>query len=92
MGLDIDRRAVRVTRKNARNNGLAGPIQVIQGSSECLRRGFDLVVANLPWEVQTDKVLELHRLSARGARVILSGFRDNQEELFSKASRSWAGP
>jgi ribosomal protein L11 methyltransferase len=80
-GLDIDGRAVRVTRKNARDNGLAGAIQVIQGSSECLQGSFDLVAANLPWEVQVDKVSELDRLTATGGRLILSGFRDNQEEL-----------
>ncbi len=79
-GLDIDGRAVRATRKNARDNGLAGAINVVQGSTECLRDRFDLVVANLPWEVQVDKVPELHRLAAAGGRLILSGFRDNQEE------------
>ncbi len=79
-GLDIDRRAIRATRKNARDNALASAIQVIQGSSECLQARFDLVVANLPWEVQRDKVPELHRLCAPGGRMILSGFRDNQEE------------
>jgi ribosomal protein L11 methylase PrmA len=79
-GLDIDGRAVRATRKNARDNGLAGAIRVIQGSSECLQARFDLVLANLPWEVQMDKVSELHRLTATGGRLILSGLRDNQEE------------
>ena len=79
-GLDIDGRAVRATRKNARDNGLAGAIRVIQGSSECLQGRFDLVAANLPWEVQVEKVPELHRLTATGGRLILSGFRDNQEE------------
>ena len=53
---------------------------MVQGSSECLQARFDLVVANLPWEVQVDKVSELHRLTATGGRLILSGFRDNQEE------------
>ena len=80
IGLDIAGQAVRVTRQNARDNGLAGAIQVIQGSSDCLRGSFDLVVANLPWEVQMDKVAELHRLTAPRGRLILSGFRDNQEE------------
>ena len=79
-GLDIDGRAVRATRNNARDNGLAGAINVVQGSSECLQGRFDLVLANLPWEVQMDKVSELYRLTATGGRLILSGFRDNQEE------------
>ena len=80
VGLDIAGQAVRVTRQNARDNGLAAAIRVIQGSSDCLRGSFDLVAANLPWEVQMDKAAELHRLAAPHGRLILSGFRDNQEE------------
>ena len=56
VGLDIAGQAVRVTRQNARDNGLAAAIRVIQGSSDCLRGSFDLVAANLPWEVQMDKL------------------------------------
>jgi len=79
VAVDIYRRAVRVTRENARKNALADCFQVVQGSSECLRSSFDLVVANLPWEVQLDKVLELDRLAGEQGRLILSGFRDHQE-------------
>ena len=53
---------------------------MIQGSSDCLRGSFGLVAANLPWEVQMDQAAELHRLAAPHGRLILSGFRDNQEE------------
>jgi ribosomal protein L11 methyltransferase len=81
VGVDICPAAVQVTRKNARDNGLAGSLQVIQGSTECLKGPFDLVIANLPWEVQVDKVSELNRLASPGGRLILSGFRDNQEDL-----------
>jgi ribosomal protein L11 methylase PrmA len=84
-GLDIDSRAVRATRKNARDNSLADAIKVVQGSTECLQAHFDLVVANLPWEVQLEKVPELHRLSTVKGRLILSGFRDNQEEPLLKS-------
>jgi len=78
VGVDIAPRAVRATRENARRNGLAGVIRVTRGSSDCVKAPFDLVAANLPWEVQLDQVPELHRLAA-GGRLILSGFRDNQE-------------
>jgi ribosomal protein L11 methyltransferase len=80
VGVDITRRAARVTRDNARDNGLGQAVRVVQGSTECLKGSFDLVVANLPWEVQLDKVPELDRLAAAEGRLILSGFRDNQEE------------
>ena len=81
VGVDIAQAAVQVTRQNARDNGLAGSLQVIRGSTECVKGPFDLVIANLPWEVQMDKVSELNRLAAPGGRLILSGFHDNQEEL-----------
>ena len=81
VGVDISPAAVHITRENARDNGLAGSLQLVRGSTECLKGPFDLVLANLPWEVQTDKVSELNRLAAPGGRLILSGFRDNQEDL-----------
>jgi ribosomal protein L11 methyltransferase len=81
MGVDISQAAAQVTRENARDNGLAGSLQVVRGSTECVKASFELVIANLPWEVQMDKVSELHRLAASGGRLILSGFRDNQENL-----------
>jgi ribosomal protein L11 methyltransferase len=81
VGVDISQAAVQVTRENARDNGLADSLQVVRGSTECVKGPFELVVANLPWEVQMDKVSELNRLAASGGRLILSGFRDNQENL-----------
>ena len=90
-GLDIAAAAVQATHRNARDNGLAAAIRVIRGSSDCLRARFDLVVANLPWEIQMEQAAQLHRLAAPGGRMLLSGFRDNQEEeLWLKyQSRGW---
>jgi ribosomal protein L11 methyltransferase len=85
VGLDIATGAAQVTRENARENGLAGALKVVQGSTECVKGPFDLVIANLPWEVQMDKVSELDRLVALKGRLILSGFRDNQEDLLIKS-------
>jgi ribosomal protein L11 methyltransferase len=79
VGVDIAPAAAHMTRENARDNGLAGALQVVRGSTECLKGPFELVLANLPWEVQMDKVSELHRLAASQGRLILSGFRENQE-------------
>lgn len=81
LGVDLAPAAAHITRENARDNGLAGSLQVVRGSTECVKGPFDLVIANLPWEVQMDKVSELNRLAAKGSRLILSGFRDNQENL-----------
>jgi ribosomal protein L11 methylase PrmA len=87
LGLDIAEAAVRATRRNARANGLASAIRIIQGSTECLQGRFDLVVANLPWDFQMDKAPELQRLAVAGGRLILSGFRDNQEEALLERYR-----
>ena len=92
VAVDLVFEAARATRENARKNGLDGAISAVQGSSECLGPPFDLVAANLPWEVQMEKAPELDRLSAAGGCLILSGFRDNQEELLLQGyqRRGWS--
>jgi ribosomal protein L11 methyltransferase len=92
VSLDISRVAAQVTGENARKNNLSGPLIVVQGSSECVKATFDLVVANLPWEVQMNKVSECCRLVARQGRLILSGFRDDRENplLESYLERGWS--
>jgi len=87
VGVDLAWEAARVTRKNARENGLAGPISAVQGSTECLKAPFDLVAANLPWEVQLEKAPELVRLVAAQGRLILSGFREDQEKPLLESYR-----
>ncbi len=79
VAVDLAWKAARATRENARENGLAESILAIQGSTAGLGVSFDLVLANLPWEVQMAKVAELDRLAAAGGRLILAGCRDNQE-------------
>ncbi len=80
VGLDLSGKAVATTRNNARANGLAAAVQVVRGSTEALRGPFGLMLANLPWAVQMDKVAEFTRLAAPDAFLILSGFKDTQEE------------
>ena len=80
VGVDLAGRATRETLGNARENQLSNPLEVVQGSTECLKAIFDLVVANLPWEVQMAKVPELDRLAAPTGSLILSGFRRSQED------------
>ena len=57
------------------------------GSTECLQAPFDLVTANLPWEVQMEKAPELVRLVAAPGRLILSGFREDREKLLLESYR-----
>jgi ribosomal protein L11 methyltransferase len=92
VGLDLSRAAVRLSRDNARENGLAAAAHLVQGSTECLRGPFGLVLANLPFPVQTAKVAELDRLTSKSGTLILSGFRDVQEpEILARyRDRGWS--
>jgi len=79
LGVDLSRAAVRLSRENARENGLAAALQLAQGETECLRGPFEVVLANLRYLVQMAKVADLDRLAAPSGTLILSGFRDVQE-------------
>jgi ribosomal protein L11 methyltransferase len=79
VGLDLSRQAVLVSRDNARENGLARTVNLVQGSTESLRGPLAVTLANLPLAVQLAKVAELSRLAGPGGRLILSGFKDTQE-------------
>ncbi len=80
VGVDLSGQAVATTRDNAVANGLAARVKVVRGSTEALRGPFNLMVGNLPWAVQMDKVAEFTRLAASHGRLILSGFKDTQED------------
>jgi ribosomal protein L11 methyltransferase len=80
LGVDLSFTAASTTLNNARTNGLAGQVQVVRGSTESLQGPFDLLLGNLPWAVQMEKVAEFTRLAAPHARLILSGFKDTQED------------
>jgi len=81
VAVDLALAAIRETRENARENAVAGCVEVVQGSTGCIKARFELVVANLPFEVQIDVAPELDRLAAPPGSLILSGFRDHQEGL-----------
>jgi ribosomal protein L11 methylase PrmA len=87
VGVDISQGAARATRENAGENRLADSFKVVQGSTACLKGPFDLVAANLPWEVQMDQVPELDRLATPKGRLLLSGFRDHQEARLQESYR-----
>lgn len=92
LGADLLRPAARTSLGNARQNGLAEAVQVVQGSTECLKGAFELILANLPWAVQMAKVTEFSRLAAPDGALILSGFKDTQEpELWPLyQARGWS--
>ena len=81
------------TRDNARANGLAASVQVVRGSTECLRGTFGVMLGTCPGRSRLDKVAEFTRLAAPDARLILSGFKDTQEDdLRARVSTGGLGP
>jgi ribosomal protein L11 methyltransferase len=80
LGVDLSRQAAHNTLDHARRHALTAAVRVLQGSTECLRAPFAMILANLPWEAQRAKAPEFWRLAAPAGWIILSGFKDTQEE------------
>lgn len=91
VAVDLSSRAVYQTQLNAARNALLPRLGLVQGSTECLRGSFSLILANLPWGVHLEKIEELCRLAAPDGVLILAGFKDTQVEplLTSYQERGW---
>jgi ribosomal protein L11 methyltransferase len=73
LGCDISPVAIQVSQDKARRMQLTRQAAWMQGSTEALGPAFDLVLANLPFQMQLAKGLEPALLSRKG--IILSGFK-----------------
>ena len=80
VAVDLAGRAVRQTEANARRNHLLPRLGLVQGSTECLRGPFGLILANLPWGVHLNKIEEICRLARPDGVLVLGGFKDIQVE------------
>lgn len=96
VALDIDPKALKLSKINGHLNGLQTRLALVKGSAEAVAGCFDLVVANLPMLVLSEKLSELCRLSKEGGGLVLSGFQDLdkpllQEELgnYGLKAQSW---
>jgi ribosomal protein L11 methylase PrmA len=76
VAMDIDPQALRFSKINGHLNGMERRLALVKGSAEALTGCFDLVLANLPKHVLTEKLPELCRLSKGGGGLVLSGFQD----------------
>jgi len=81
VALDIDHKALLISRANAELNGLVKPLMLVRGSAEAVAGHFDLVVANLSVSVLIEKIPALSRL---GETLVLSGFQDIDKLLLEK--------
>ena len=84
VALDIDPQALKLSRINGHLNGLASRLMLVKGSAEAVAGCFDLVLANLPMQVLTEKLPELCRLSRAGGGLVLSGFQDLDKPLLQE--------
>jgi ribosomal protein L11 methylase PrmA len=76
VAVDISTQAIVMSRVNAELNHVKERLLLVRGSAEAVAGRFDLVLANLPVAILTDKIPELVRLSGNEASLVLSGFQD----------------
>jgi SAM-dependent methyltransferase len=87
VAVDIDAQAVELSKINGYLNGLESKLKLIRGSAEALTGCYDLILANLPSHILTEKLPELCRLSKRGGGLVLSGFQDLDKPVLQRALR-----
>ena len=85
VAVDISPQAVVMSRVNAELNHVRQRLLLVRGSAEAVAGRFDLVLANLPVAILTDKMVELVRLSGDEASLVLSGFQDVDKVLVEEA-------
>jgi ribosomal protein L11 methyltransferase len=95
LAIDIDARAVRVARDNARLNRVAPLIETVKADGIAVRSvrrhaPFDLVLANILLGPLQRAAAPLAKLTAPGARVVLSGLLPAQANAALAAYRGFA--
>jgi ribosomal protein L11 methyltransferase len=95
LAIDIDARAVRVARNNARLNRVASLIETVKADgiavrSVCRHAPFDLVLANILLGPLQRAAAPLAMLTAPGARIVLSGLLPAQANAALAAYRGFA--
>ncbi len=78
VGVDIDPRAIRVSRSNAMRNKLSERAHWIAGPSSAIRGRFDCVAANLPYTILQRLLPELASGVQASGSMVVSGFQDVQ--------------
>jgi ribosomal protein L11 methyltransferase len=93
LAVDIDDEAVRVTRDNARRNGVANNVRAVAGPGFDApimrgRRKFDLIVANILARPLIAMAPALARALSPGGEAVLSGLLVHQENQVIAAYRA----
>jgi ribosomal protein L11 methyltransferase len=95
LATDIDAGAVRAARDNVRLNRAGGLVTIVQADGVCApairaRRPFDLILANILLGPLQRMATPLRRLTAPGARLVLSGILPLQANAVIAAYRPLA--
>jgi ribosomal protein L11 methyltransferase len=77
VAIDIDPQAIKATRANAAENGVADVIEAREGTLEAESEQFDIVVANISGLTLERLAPLLARALAPGGRLIASGFLED---------------
>ncbi len=85
---DIDPQALRATRANAADNGVAERLQLCEREAQ-LPRDCDVLLANILSEVLVSLAPELAALVARGGQALLGGILCSQEQEVAARYRAW---
>jgi ribosomal protein L11 methyltransferase len=80
VAIDIDPQAIKATRANAAENGVADVIEAREGTLESESEQFDIVVANISGLTLERLAPLLARALAPGGRLIASGFLEDAED------------
>lgn len=80
--VDIDGAALPEVRRNFRLSGLTGPELLVRGEPGCLRGSYPLVMANITAPTLLTLRDSLHRLTAPGGYLIVSGVLETEKESF----------
>ncbi len=85
VALDIDPQALQAARANARRNGCAARLQVLDPAALDAQARFDIVVANILADRLVSLAPQLQRHGSAGARVAMSGILAPQADPVRRA-------
>ena len=83
LGIDNDPEAVRAARDNATLNRLDSVVEISPTPLQELEEPFDLIVANIIYDVLITMAGDLWRLSKKGGSLVLSGILRGEQEAKS---------
>jgi ribosomal protein L11 methyltransferase len=93
VAIDVDPQAIKATRANAAENGVADVIEAHEGTLEAVSEQFDIIVANISGLTLERLAPHLGRRLSPDGQLIASGFLDDAVKglhlAFERADMNW---